>query len=467
MIRGFRYKLAPTEAQGQLFQQFAGVCRLVYNLALEQRRDFWRPFLRTHGRQLGFYHQGQELTILRSQHDWIRAVPQTCQEQALRDLDQAFVNFFRRRAKHPSPRRKGINDTFRFRGREVSIRKLNARWSAVHLPKVGWVKFRDTRPMTGALRVATITRDALGWHIGFSCEIESVAPASDLPAVGIDRGVANTLALSTGEHLSVPQSLAGLDGRYRTAQRVLSRRLRGSKRRQKQLRRVARLAARRARIRRDWLHKASLGIARRFGCVVLEDLDIQGMTASAKGTLASPGRNVRQKSGLNRSILNQGWHAFEGMLAYKLEERGGTLAKVNPAFTSQTCSACGVVDARSRKNQASFECVACDYRDHADTNAAINILRRNTASMRVEGGREAPDEARTIPNPSAPPGEDVKAQEGRTMTDEQAEARFERERVRARRRVETAEAELDDAKRSLDLLEKNKADWIAYCKALP
>lgn len=395
MLRGFRYKLTPNAEQEVLFRQFAGACRLVYNLALEQRRDFWRQYLRRTGQQLNYVAQARELTVLRAQYDWIAAVSQTCQQQALRDLDKAYGNFFAGRGKYPTPRRKNVNDSFRFQGREVEVKKLNARYSAVRLPKIGWVKFRDTRPMRGVCKNATVTLDALGWHISFACEIEHIIPANICPSIGIDRGVANTLALSNGERLSVPRSLEAIERRHRAAQRIAARRKRGSIRRAKALRRAAKLSARRARIRRDWQHKAALNIAQRFGTVVLEDLRIKNMTASAKGTIDDPGRMVRQKAGLNRSILNQGWFGFETILAYKLEERGGYLCKVDPAYTSQTCSDCGTVDRQSRESQAAFVCQHCGFRSHADHNAAINILRRNTASMRMEEGHKLSGEMRT------------------------------------------------------------------------
>ena len=408
MLRGYRYKLAPTAEQECLFRQFSGVCRLVYNLALEQRCCHWRAYTRTHGKPLAYVAQARELTALRAEFDWIAAVSQTCLQQALRDLDKAFTNFFVGRAAYPSPRRKGVNESFRFQGREVETKRLNANWSAVRLPKIGWVKFRDTRPLRGVIKNVTVTLDALGWHVSFACEIEHVAPVNICPAVGIDRGVVNTLTLSTGEHLSVPSSLEAIERRRRTAQRVLARKKRGSKRRLRQVRRCARLAARRARIRRDWHHRAALDVSRRFGVIVLEDLKIKSMTASAAGTVVEPGRNVRQKSGLNRSILNQGWFSFETILAYKLEERGGTLLKVNPAYTSQTCSECGAIDSESRESQAAFVCRNCGHRSHADINAAINIrdaglgIRRwNTPSLRVEGGRKAPGEARTTQGTSS------------------------------------------------------------------
>ena len=406
ILRGFRYKLAPTAEQEVLFRQFAGVCRLIYNLALEQRRDFWRPYQRQTGQHLNYVAQARELTVLRAEFGWIGAVSQTCQQQALRDLDKAFGNFFKGIARYPTLRRKNINDSFRFQGREVETKRLNARWSSARLPKIGWVKFRDTRPMRGALKNATVSLDALGWHISFACEIEHVAPANICPSVGIDRGVANTLALSTGERISVPPSLETIERRQRAAQRVAARRKRGSVRRAKALRRAAKLSARRARIRKDWAHKTTLDLARRFGTVVLEDLRIKNMTASARGTVEEPGRMLRQKAGLNRSILNQGWFGVETILAYKLEERGGYLCKVDPAYTSQTCSECGTVDRQSRENQASFVCRHCGFRVHADHNAAINILRRNAASMRMEEGHQLSGEVRTgrrLTPPENPP----------------------------------------------------------------
>src|SRR3712207_5655971 len=189
--------------------------------------------------------------FLRGFH-WIRAVYVSCQQQALRDLDKAFANFFAGRARYPSPRKKGINDVFRFPGREIETRRLNGKWSAVRLPKIGWVRFRDTRPIRGEIKNVTVAGRADGWHVAFACEIELNAVENIRPAVGIDRGVAATLALSTGERLSVPASLDRIEMVKRRAQRVLSRRKRGSRRYARQRRRIACLQAREGRIRRDF-----------------------------------------------------------------------------------------------------------------------------------------------------------------------------------------------------------------------
>jgi putative transposase len=382
--RSFRYRLSPTPEQETALAQFAGATRFVYNLALEQRRDFWRQYRAATGRSFNFASQGLEVTQLRAELPWLAAVHSTPLTHALRDLDRAFANFWSGRARYPTPRRKGINDSFRFKAVNIRWRQLNSKWSAVRVPKIGWIKFRDTRPICGELVNATISRRAGIWHISFAVQVEHKVAPSALPAIGIDRGIANTLALSNGELLSTPDTTR-LERRKRRAQRALSRRKRGSRRYQRQRSRVAKIAAKLARIRADWQHRASLNIAERFGVVALENLAVRNMTASGKG-----------KRGLNRSILEQGWGGFETKLAYKLEERGGTLVKINPAFTSQECSACGVIDRASRENQASYVCRSCGFAIHADTNAAINILRRGTASMLAEGRGCAPEEARTV-----------------------------------------------------------------------
>lgn len=390
IVRGFRYKLNPTTEQDTLLRQFVGVCRLVYNLALEQRVIWGRR------NKIGYIGQAAELTRLRSEFDWIRAVNVSCQQQALRDLDRAFQNFFAGRASRPRARKRGVNDSFRFPGREVETRRLNAKWSAVRLPKIGWVKFRDTRSMRGTLKNVTVSLDAIGWHVSFARKIEHDTPASRPERVGIDRGVATNLALSTGEMMRLPGILERIEVQKRKAQKVVARRKRGSNRRRRAQARVARLQAKQARIRRDFHHRAALDIARRFGVAVLEGLNTKSMTRSARGTIAEPGRNVRQKAGLNRVILNAGWHQFATILTYKMEERGGTVVTVPARYTSQTCAACGVVDARSRESQARFVCIECGHGDHADINAAINIKRRwNTPLLGVEGLHKRPYEAST------------------------------------------------------------------------
>lgn len=388
------YRLYPTEAQAQKLSRWLGAVRCVYNLALEQRRDWYRP-----GRRFNFASQCREVTALRAEVDWLREAPIHPLQQAIRDLDRAYANFFAGRKGYPTPRKRGLNDSMRFPDPAgFEFRRLSRHWGEVKLPKLGWVRFRWDRDVPGTPKNITIKRRAGVWTaaVQYEREIEDPAP-STLPAVGIDRGVAVFAALSDGTKVAAVNHGRKAARALCRAQRSLARKKRGSNNRRKQARRVARLHARVTRRRNDFLQKQSTIIAKNHGMVVLEKLKIDNMSRSAKGTCELPGRNVRQKAGLNRSILDQGWHGFKAMLDYKLAERGGRLVEVAPHYTSQTCSACGAVDRASRVSQSRFACTACGYAANADENAAINILRRADGPvLPAEGHRsQRSDEAGT------------------------------------------------------------------------
>lgn len=200
--------------------------------------------------------------------------------------------------------------------------------------------------------------------------------------IGVDRGVAVSAALSTGELLNVPRLRDTKARRLLRLQRKLARARRGSNRRAKVKQAIARVKAREADRRKDWVEKTSTTLARRYDLIGVEDLKIPSMTRSARGTLQAPGKNVAQKAGLNRGILTSGW----GRLVERLEHKApGRIVKVNPAYTSQTCNSCGHVAAENRQSQAVFSCVACGHRTHADINAARNI--RDTAAGHAVAAR--------------------------------------------------------------------------------
>jgi transposase len=205
--------------------------------------------------------------------------------------------------------------------------------------------------------------------------------------VGIDRGVAVSAALSTGELLSCPALAVRERIRLRRLQRQLARAKRGSNRRGRVRHAIARLCARETDRRKDWAEKVSTDIARRFDVIRVENLKIGNMTRSAKGTRGDPGRNVRQKAGLNRGILRSGW----GLLVRRLEDKApGRVEKIKPHYTSQRCSACGQVDRDSRESQAVFLCTACGFAGHADVNAAKNIAAGHAVTARGGDGVTRP-----------------------------------------------------------------------------
>lgn len=389
------YRLYPTPEQAQQMAQIAGSCRFVSNLALEQRRDWYRP-----GRKFSFASQCREVTALRAEVEWLKAAPVHTLQQALKDLDRAYQNWWAGRAEAPTPRKKSLNDSFRFPDPvSIKVERTGKSSGRIKLPKLGWVRLRGWYAIPGDICNATVSRRAGQWHVSVQWEREAVEPIpSSLPAVGIDRGVAVFAALSDGTMiLPVNHGKKALKA-LRKAQHSLSRKKRGSANRRKAIRRVAKIQMRVANARKNFLHEQTTTIAKNHGTVVVEALRVRNMSASAKGTVAKPGKMVRQKAGLNRAILDQGWGMFSRFLGYKLADRGGTLIEAPAAYTSQTCAECGAVDAASRRDQARFVCTACDHEANADTNAAINILQRglDRSLKPVEGHRsKRPVEAGT------------------------------------------------------------------------
>ena len=378
-LRGYTYRAYATGDQERTFAQWCGVCRLVYNLALFQREQFSRK-----GRWVGFKHNHDDLKHLRAEYDWIGAVSQTAQKNALRDLDQAYKSFFKGDAGYPTERKRKDKQSFRIEARECPVRRLNASWGVVKLPKIGDVRFRWTRDLPDDIRNATIQRGARYWEVVFCCVVKLEEQAASELSVGIDRGVANAIALSTGDIPRFPREhVKALEAKSGAWQRIAARRKpqpgqRGSRRWRKALRRAAVLKARAAACRKHWNHVESTRIAESFGLVAIEDLNVGGMTKSSKGTAEKPGKKVKQKSGFNRSILETGWGQFERLLEYKVASLGGNVVRVNPKNTSRRCRKCGHTSKRNRESQALFRCVECGHEENADVNAAKNIEAAGT-----------------------------------------------------------------------------------------
>ncbi|WP_405086152.1 RNA-guided endonuclease InsQ/TnpB family protein [Microbispora sp. NBC_01389] len=342
----------------------------------------------------------------RREIDWMGRLPAQAAQAVLKTYRQAWANFFD--PAHPAGR-----PTFKSRSRtrpavdvpqarDLNITRLNRRWGAVSLPKVGRVRFRWTRDLPGVTRGgpagritgARLVKDAFGWQIVFRTEaVVGAAPAAHRgERVGIDRGITVALALSDGtmrEH--GPWLRDGEKERLRRLEKTSARRRRtrvpgrpASKRLARTYDRIARLRATAKRRAVNWQHQTTTELARTFGVVVVEDLTITNMVRSATGTIERPGRNVRQKAGLNRAITGQAWGRTVTLLEYKTRDRGGLVVKVPAPGTSQTCHRCGHRDPAAR-DKIRYACAnpACGWAGHADTNAAINI--RNAAGTAVSG----------------------------------------------------------------------------------
>jgi putative transposase len=369
----------------------------VWNLAVEQQRH-WQP-----GRQAsGYNEQCAQLTAARAEYDWLAAGSQTVQQQALRDFAQAMRNFFHATHRRPTWRKAGKHEGFRQVGvKPRHLTRLNRRYGQVWIPKLGWVKFRWTRAISDTVKSYRVTLDRSGrWHIAFAAVPDAVAGPGDGSVVGVDRGVAVSVALSSGELLRAPGLRAGETKRLRRLQRRLARAQRGSARRARTKLDIAKMRARETDRRRDWVEKTTTDLARRFDTIRVEDLKVRAMTRSGRGTREHPGARVAQKRGINREISRQGW----GLLVARLQHKApGRIDVVPAAYTSQRCSQCGHVAPENRKSQAVFQCAACSAGAcNADINAARNIAAGRAVTARGDlGGSRSANREPQLSSPAA------------------------------------------------------------------
>src|SRR3984957_13974075 len=300
-----RYRLMPTSMQESILLRHCSDARYVWNLCVEQGNEY-RP---GRGRMPGFAERCRQLTEARAENPWLAEGSVIVQQQAVRDHQQAMANFFAGNCRRPRWRKAGQDEGFRVvAARPGDVRRLNRGHAAVKVPKAGWVRFRWSRPVPDGAKSFRVTRDRAGrWHVAFAVIPAPVQGPGTGEVVGVDRGVAVSAALSTGEMLTAPGLSAREQARLRALQRRLARAGRGSARRARAKTAVARLRARETDRRKDWAEKTSTGIARRFDVIRVEDLKIKNMTRSAKGTPGRPGRSVRAKTGLNRGISGSGW----------------------------------------------------------------------------------------------------------------------------------------------------------------
>lgn len=337
---------------------------------------------------MNYEEQAHELVDAKIEHTWLTEAPSHCLQQALRDLDEACRKHGTFRVHWRSSRRWA--PSFRYpEGAKMELQKLNRRKSQVKLPKLGWVKFRASRSLDGeTICSATLRREGEHWFVSLLVDDGLTPPAqhtSPGTAVGVDRGVAVAVATSDGDLLDQVFTTPGEQRRAVRLQRKLSRAANGSANRNKTRQALAKVRARDRHRRQDFCQKTAGQLAQKNALVVLEKLPVRNMTRRAKpvADLARPGQYLANggsaKSGLSRAILCKGWFRFERALKSVSRYSGTQVVKVPAAFTSQRCSVCGHVDPKSRESQAVFRCTHCTHTEHADVNAAKNILAAGLA----------------------------------------------------------------------------------------
>jgi len=394
--KAFKYRLYTDSLTDAKLRRMVGCRRFVWNNGLAAIKSALDA-----GEKRPRYTQlCAALVEMKQEHPFLAedAASQSLQ-QTVKDLDRAVSDAFDPKQpfkEFPVFKKKGrCSESFRIpQGFEVDQNN-----SRIKLPKLGWLRYRNSRKAVGTPKNITVSLHSGHWYISIQTEQEVAEPVHPSEKhLGIDRGINSFLALSDGTLIQPLNAFARMKRKLARLQRRLSRKIKFSENWKKCKTHISKLHSRIASMRKDYLHKLSTTIAKNHGVVVLEDLQVKNMSASAKGNIEAPGKRVKQKSGLNRSILDQGWSEFARQLEYKLRWLGGNLVKVPAAYTSQKCSCCGYIETGNR-NKQQFRCLNCGFQQHADINAAKNILAAGLVVIACGGNLDETD-----PMKQEPPG---------------------------------------------------------------
>jgi len=387
--KAYKFRLYPTEEQKILLAKSSGCVRLVWNksLALQKERLDKKEKLFT-------YTELAHKIVEWKKEDstsFLKEPPSQPLQQTLKDLDRALRSGLLKEKGMPKFKKKNqgqdgikLPQGFCFENKKLFV------------PKVGLLKVKMGREVKGAMKNLTIVKEAGCWYASIQVEQETKPPLHPYPTstVGIDLGIKQFATLSHG-HVIEPISIyRAYEKKLSHWQQKLSRRKKDSTGWHQAKQRLQNLHEKIRRIRQDYLHKASTWITQNHGIIVLEELKVSCMSKSAKGTLENPGKNVRAKSGLNKSILDQGWYEFRRQLTYKQDWSGGVVHLVAPHYTSQRCHECGHIESANRVSQSDFQCVSCGHKANADENAAKNIAykalghRESASESNLTGGRK-------------------------------------------------------------------------------
>ncbi len=358
MIRAYVYKLRPNRSQAAKLAETLEGCRRLYNDALAERKESWE----SERKGIGFAAQCTSLTQRKKSSGFLQSVHSQVLQNVLRRVDRSFQNFFLRLKSGDAPgyprfKGRGWYDSFCYPQFGNGAKFKDGR---LVLSKVGHLKvFRD-RPLIGKPKTATIIHKADDWYVSIVCEVEPKPLPKTEESVGVDVGITHFATLSTGEIIENPRCYRKAERRLAKAQRCVSRRKKGSKRREKAKALLCKAHQKVARSRRDHAHKAAKGLVERFDRIAVEDLNVSGML-----------KNYH----LAKAISDSGWTQFVQILSEKAASAGREVVKVNPRNTSQACSGCGELVGKSLATRW-HSCPSCGCELDRDHNAAINILNK-------------------------------------------------------------------------------------------
>jgi putative transposase len=368
-------RLYPNTRQRNKLDHMLHLTRKLYNALVEERKEAYRRRRMT----VTAKHQYAELTSLRGEDPNVASVYREVEDAVLHRLELSMRAFFRRLSTGGKPGYPRYRSETRWRQIEFPhgnrALKLDASQRRLRVPSLGWIRLRKGRPIPENYGRAWLIRKGTRWFCQFECQVQLTALPSSGRVVGIDRGVRVLLATSDGERIPNPHYLQLARLKIERIQRIVAKRKSGGCNRRKAAARLARLHESVALARRDYAHKVARKLVDTYDAIALEDLRLQNMVRSAKGTREVPGRCVGKKAALNRAVLDAGFGLIARLIEEKAERAARPVVRVDPHNTSQKCSKCGRSGAAARRGSR-YSCSGCDYQGDADVNAAVNILRR-------------------------------------------------------------------------------------------
>lgn len=351
-LKTYQFKLKPTKTQEQVFGQWLGTCRYVYNLCLDYKKTLYEH----HKISVSKNDIQKELSKIASETEWIGGLhSQTLQEVTDR-LYKSYDNFFRGSG-FPKFAKKNFYSSFAFKQGVKVLANVNV----IQLPKLGKIRFRKSREVQGNVKTASVIKKVDGWYISLSCEVEIESLPKSNNSIGIDVGISTLATLSNGEKIENPKHTKKYEYKLRKLQRSVSRRKKGSANRKKAIKKLALCHQQISNTRKDYLHKVSTTLIRENQSIAVEDLQISNMLKNHK---------------LAKSIADASWNQFFGFLEYKAKWYGRDFEKVSPRNTSKTCSCCGFVVEKMLLAVRVWQCPVCQIVHDRDINAGVNIKNR-------------------------------------------------------------------------------------------